>query len=244
MRSFSSGETRATTMPSRSSSAPSTCVVVGELVAGQHEPVRRSAGRPRSAIAAAVAGWSPVIMATLMPARRHAGDGLGDVRSGRVLQAEEPAEAQVGLGFRRRRREVCSRLEGRPATARTRSPSSGQRRRARRRPVGDHAAQGEDGVGRTLDHHLAADDHRHAAPARVEREASLGDIAGAVDTRCRARAAGRTRRARPPSGRRGRATRRRPRGRSPSSSARRRSPAARGRPGRPGRTAPPARPGQ
>ncbi|OOK72170.1 cation-transporting P-ATPase PacL domain protein [Mycobacterium kansasii] len=71
MRSLSSGETRAITTPSRSSKAAKCC-----SSSGRSAPDSTSEFGKRSptwsAMAVAVAGWSPVTIATFTPARRQA----------------------------------------------------------------------------------------------------------------------------------------------------------------------------
>ena len=75
-------------------SLPSSTTLVAE---------RRS--RPGAAIARAVAGWSPVTIASLMPAPPAGGDRVADARPGRVVEAEQAEQLEVAS---RRRRQSAS----------------------------------------------------------------------------------------------------------------------------------------
>ena len=119
IRSLSSGETRATTVPSRSSKAPRTSSSSGSsLPSMTWAPATQ---RPVwSAIARAVAGWSPVTMATLIPAPRHASraawvagrGGSWRASTARRVRSRSASSASLGIDSE----------AGREATASSRSP--------------------------------------------------------------------------------------------------------------------------
>ena len=50
-------------------------------------------------MAAAVKAWSPVTMATLMPAPRAASSATPDLGPGRVVQADQPQQRQPALNL-------------------------------------------------------------------------------------------------------------------------------------------------
>ena len=129
---------------------PEHAVVVGQLVAVEDRVVRPS--RPTSsAMAVAVVGWSPVIIATLIPARRQAAMRSATSVRGGSCSARRPRAR--GPSRPRRPRPASHPATGRPATASTRRPllaiAVHQRRpRPRRR-----RAPRQHRVGRALDEH-------------------------------------------------------------------------------------------
>ena len=108
---------------------------LGELGTQHHRVGRKPASR---ATDIAVAGWSPVIMTTRIPARLTPGDCFGDLRTNRVRHPHEAEELHLPLrlpgSFRRsppsisRRAKASTRGLGPPASPRR------QRRRARCAP--------------------------------------------------------------------------------------------------------------
>ena len=160
-------------MPSWSTSAPS-----APSSAGRSRPIttsRPAPSRPTSrAIARAVAGWSPVTMATRIPACRHAARASAAPWRGGSSSATSPRSVEVPFGLARPTRRHVRDRHDRLATASTRSPRLASACSASARTASS-AHQREDRVGRALHQDLVAGDHRHAAPPRVEREpARLG----------------------------------------------------------------------
>ena len=171
-------------------SAPRTCVVGGE-VARRSGPGSSPARRPTSvAMAAAVAGWSPVIMATLMPARRQAAIASLDVLAGRVLEREEPEQVEV-RSPRRPARSGGALGERSAGDGEDPQPLAGQRLEhrgaARRRPA--HSGSTASGAPLTSTSPSTTTDIRR-------RRGSNGNRRGAGHRcdrrRCRRRAGGRT----------------------------------------------------
>ncbi len=121
MRSLSSGATRAITTPSWSISAPSAASSSGRSSPSSTRP-SGAAGPPRAAIARAVAGWSPVTIATLMPARRQAASASRAPWRGGSSSADQAEQRQGRLGIVGGRRGRRSAASGRLAMARTRRP--------------------------------------------------------------------------------------------------------------------------
>ena len=116
---------------------------------------RRRRSRPTSAaIARAVAGWSPVIIATLdarLAGRRRS---RRVPRPRRVLERHQAEQLERALGLvgrpgHRPRRRAC-----RTAIASTRRPRSASARQRRRPRPGTAAHSGQHRVGRALDQHL------------------------------------------------------------------------------------------
>ena len=158
--------------------------------AGRSAPVSTgSPGRLRptsSAMARAVAGWSPVTMATLMPALRQAASASPASSPRWVLERHEAGQAEVALGLLRR-------AEGRPPGA---PHGDGQDPEA---PGGERldgpgaprlAAQREHRVRGALDDQ-PIDHDGHAAGPRGRRGTAAGWGAAAGRRRCRCRGAGR-----------------------------------------------------
>ena len=117
MRSLSSGETRATTTPSWSTISPSAWSSAGRsALVRTGSPSRRS---PTSvAMAAAVSGWSPVIMARRTWARRQAstasctsgrGGSSMPTRPSRVSPCSASASVSTGPGVASRRATASTR---------------------------------------------------------------------------------------------------------------------------------------
>ena len=143
MRSLSSGTTRATTTPSRSTSSPSTGRPSGSSAprpasgAGERQP-DLGGDRPRP-----WPGWSPVTMATRMPAARQAAMASAASARGGSWRPSTAEQLEVGLGRRRRspraRRPPSTVGRRRPAR---RSPRAANASHARRRPRAARPARG------------------------------------------------------------------------------------------------------
>ena len=73
----------------------------GQVLAVERRARRRPSRPTSAAIARAVAGWSPVTIATRMPACRQRGDRRGRARAGRVLEADEAEQLELVFGHRR-----------------------------------------------------------------------------------------------------------------------------------------------
>ena len=121
------GSTRAITTPSRSTSAPELGVVVGEVGARRPRARRRPSSPTSVAMAARVAGWSPVTIATWMPARPALRDAPSPTSArGGSWSATSPQQLEVAT------RPSSASAGGRAgptaadATASTRRPSSRQ----------------------------------------------------------------------------------------------------------------------
>ena len=141
------------------------------------------------AIAAAVAGWSPVIIATVMPARR---------------QAASAAAASAAAGPRRRRRPSSSgrpqrsrrcqrgwaRVDGSRATARTRRPCGTPGRPASAPPSPCRRHSGSTASGAPFTSSAPPANDRHPSSPRVEREALQIGLAALVGSPSRPSAAG------------------------------------------------------
>ena len=233
MRSLSSGETRATTAPSRSSMAASTRSSRGRsatVTTSSSSPSTRPTSR---AIARAVSGWSPVTIATRMPARRHAAIAAAAPGRGGSSSATSPRRVRSRSAVIGRGAAPARPPRSRTATARTRRPRPGEELQGLGGAVG-HDAAGEDRVGRPLDDEPIAHDDRHAASTGVEREPRhLRRRPPRLRPR-RHRPAGRACRGRPPSGRPWPPTVRRPRRCVPSSTAAPPRASSRSRPATPG----------
>ena len=168
MRSLSSGETRATTMPSWSSDGSEHAGRRLAARARENGDVRRGAARPPSAIAAAVAGWSPVTIATLIRRGGRRPVAIRPPSRGGSSRRHQPEQAQVALAPPRGRSVPC-RSPGRP---RPRAPGDPARssapRRAAPRPHGGHRTAGRTLSGAPLTTTALVDDDRHA-PASGDR---------------------------------------------------------------------------
>ena len=122
---FSSGETRLTTIPSLSINAPRTSSSCGSSLPSITRPSLINNPTSR-AIARAVAGWSPVTIATRIPARRQA-----------AMESATPDLGGSSIPTRPSRTRSFSMLSGldgislllmlRTATATTRKPRSAMR---------------------------------------------------------------------------------------------------------------------
>ena len=202
MRSLSSGATRADHDRRRGRAcAPSTASSAGRSVPSRTSLLGAERGRPRAAMARAVAGWSPVIMATRMPARPARGERVGGLR-----------------------REAGPRSPSRPRSSRSRSTSSavasasavrqlapghrqdpqapaGQPVDASHRGAGDRTAAGQDRVGSAL-HEQASCRTTHGHRVAVAGRRGTGAVGrGAVVVGDVDAAAASDVRSRPPSGR-------------------------------------------
>ena len=154
-------------------------LVVGQVVADEDRIVDMR--KPVSvAIAAAVAGWSPVIIATLIPARRHAAIASRTSARGGSSRASRPRA-------RGRARRVSAddrhlAVDGSAGDRQHPQTLAGERLQASSADSSS-TAQVEDCIRRALDDHLSVADDRHPSPSRIEWEAGGVDSAAAFGIR-------------------------------------------------------------
>ena len=165
------GSTRASTTPSRSTSAPSSCSSAGRSFADR----ARGASAPRSPTFAAIARGG----------RRVVAGDHRDADAGAPARGDRVAPRSGRGGSSRPSRPSSSRSRSASSASRDRSPAVERRACRRPAPAGPARpsprsaaaaassatpAARQERVGRALDEHLAVHDDRHAPAARIERE--------------------------------------------------------------------------
>ena len=166
IRSLSSGSIRARTNPSRSTSAASAASSSGRSLPSSTGPPG-SMSPTCSAMARAVAGWSPVIMATWIPAPRQAASAFPTPARGGSCRPTSPTSVRSASSSSAPPAASGSRVAA--GDGQDPQPAGRQRDQAVLCPRGPTGAPGQHGVRRPLDQELAAHGNGHPTSPGVER---------------------------------------------------------------------------